>query len=161
MIYEKSAGVITFRFHPKDGLQYLVLYMRGTYWNFPKGKMIEQENEMKAAKRELFEETGIKKVKLVNGWRQETDFFFKEDRGNGKELIKKNMVLFLAKVSVDTRVDIQNNEAQNEVINGYAWLDYKTACKYLKFKGIKGIMAEADSFIQNKVKQYKEQKTEK
>lgn len=149
MIREKSAGVIVFRFNPRDGLQYLVLYHRGSYWNFPKGKIDAGESEEVAAQRELAEEAGIKKVELIDGWRQETDFFFKEKRADQTELIKKKMVLFLAKLPAGAKIDLSNEH------NGYAWLDSKTAAKYLKFKNLKEILVEADSYVNNKIKEYR------
>lgn len=147
MIREKSAGVIVFRFNPRDGLQYLLLYHRGSYWNFAKGKMEADESEAAGAKRELAEETGISGVKLVEGWRQQTQFFFKEDRGGQKELIKKDLILFLAKLPLESQVKISPEH------NGYAWLDLATAKKYLKFKNLKEILTEADSYVQSRIKQ--------
>ena len=41
------------------------------FWQMPQGGVVENENFLKAAKRELEEETGIKSIKLVkelNGW---------------------------------------------------------------------------------------------
>jgi bis(5'-nucleosidyl)-tetraphosphatase len=155
MINEKSAGVIVFRFHPNDGLQYLVLYMRGSYWNFPKGRVGDKETEIVAAKRELYEETGIKNIKMVEGWRQETEFFFKEDRNGRKELIKKRMVLFLAKTAPDAVVNLMHEPGGGDFLNGYAWLDYKAATKYLKFKNLKSIIKEADYFVNKRVEEYR------
>jgi len=66
MVKEKSAGIIVFRINPQEGVQYLVLYHRGTYWNFPKGKLDPGENEKQAAVRELSEEAGIKYK--INRW---------------------------------------------------------------------------------------------
>lgn len=149
MIREKSAGVIVFRFNPRDGLQYLVLYHRGSYWNFPKGKIDAGESEEATALRELAEEAGIHKAELVKGWRQETDFFFKENREGKAELVKKKMVLFLAKLPGGDSIKL------SEEHNGYAWLDVKTAAKYLKFKNLKEILAEADSYVNDKIKEYR------
>lgn len=152
MIQEKSAGVIVFKYNPRDGLQYLLLYHRGTYWNFPKGKVDSGETETQTAVRELEEEAGIKGVKLVNGWRQETHFFFKEDRQGKKELIKKDFLIYLAQMPKNTKVNISSEH------NGYGWFDFKTASKYLRFKNLKEILAEADSYINDKIKQYKKSK---
>ncbi len=149
MINEKSVGIIVFRFHPQEGLQYLVLYHRGSYWNFPKGKMELGENESQTALRELDEETGLNKLKIVDGWRQETEFFFKENRSGKMELIKKKFIIFLAKAQPNMAVKISSEH------NGYGWLDYKTAVKYLKFKSLKSILTEADSYIKDKVDKYK------
>ncbi len=149
MIREKSAGVIVFRFSPRDGLQYLVLYHRGSYWNFPKGKIDNGESEEQAAVRELAEETGITGVSLVRNWRQKTDFFFKEDRNGKNELIKKDFILFLAKMPPSASVKLSLEH------NGYAWMDFKTAAKYLKFKSMKEILTEADSYVNNRINEYR------
>lgn len=146
MVQEKSSGVIVFRYHPRDGLQYLLLYHRGNYWNFPKGKMETGENEVDGALRELAEETGISGLKLVDGWRQETSFFFKEKRSDKMELIKKDFIIFLAPATKDTEVKISSEH------NGYAWLEYKVAIKYLRFKSIREILAEANSYVNHKIK---------
>jgi len=158
MVREKSAGVIVFRIHPKEGVQYLVLYHRGTYWNFSKGHVEPNEAENQTALRELGEETGLKNVKLVKDWRQTTHFFFKEDRNGKKELIRKQFILFLAKVPHTVEVRPCSKFSSHEVINGYAWLDYDTASKYLKFKSMREILTEADSYIQAKIKNYQNQK---
>lgn len=149
MIREKSAGVIVFRFNPRDGVQYLVLYHRGSYWNFPKGKVEADETEEEAAVRELAEETGIRNAELVKGWRQKTDFFFKEERAGRKELIKKDFIIFLAKLPSGAKVDLSQEH------NGYAWLDFKNAAKYLKFKTMKEILTEADSYVNNRINEYR------
>jgi len=147
MIHEKSAGVIVYRTHPKEGLQYLLLYMKDGYWNFPKGHVEERESETEAALRELNEETGLSDVKLIPDWRQQTHFFFKQERGGASELIKKDLILYLANVPVDSRIDISDKVSKHEVINGYGWLDFKMALKYMKFKNLKEILAEADSYL--------------
>ncbi|MFA6422409.1 MAG: NUDIX domain-containing protein [Candidatus Buchananbacteria bacterium] len=147
MIREKSAGVITYRIHPKEGLQYLLLYLKESYWNFSKGHVEEGESEMEAAVRELEEETGLKNITLAPDWRQQTHFFFRQQRDGVSELIKKDFVLYLAQVPADSHVDITDKVSKHEVINGYAWMDYKNACKYLKFKNLKEILTEADSYI--------------
>ena len=152
MIHEKSAGVIVFRTHPKEGLQYLVLYHRGVYWNFPKGRVEPGETETEAALRELKEEAGIDNVKLVEGWRQQTQFFFKEKRNNKIELIKKDFILYLARAPIGTELKISSEH------NGYGWFDFKTASKYLRFKGLKEILAEAESFIQHHINKFNHKK---
>lgn len=157
MINEKSVGVIVFRYNPREkAIQYLVLYHRGNYWNFPKGKVERGETEIQTAKRELMEETNIKNIKLIDGWRQQTQFFFKEGREGKKHLIKKDFILYLAKMPKDAKVDISGEHDGYD--NGYAWLDYKQAIKYLKFKSIKEIMKEADSYVNKQISDYRRAK---
>jgi bis(5'-nucleosidyl)-tetraphosphatase len=149
MIHEKSVGVIVFRYNNREKeIQYLVLYHRGTYWNFPKGKVEAGETEDQTAKRELMEEAGIKKIQLIKGWRQQTQFFFKEERNGKKELIKKDFILYLAKLPKDGEVQISYEH------NGHAWLNYKMAAKYLKFKSLKEIVKEADSYVNQKISEH-------
>jgi 8-oxo-dGTP pyrophosphatase MutT (NUDIX family) len=148
MIKEKSAGVIVFRFNPRDGLQYLILYHRGNYWNFPKGHVEPGETEQEAAIRELHEEAGIDDIKLVEGWRQQTYFFFKD----GEKLIKKDFILYLAKLNYGIEPKISHEH------NGFAWMDFKTSNKYLKFKNLKLILQEADSYVNHQINKYKNNK---
>ena len=153
MIREKSVGIILFRYNNRDKeIQYLVLYHRGTYWNFPKGKVDRGESEAETARREVMEETGIRDVQIIKGWRQQTNFFFKEERAGKKELIKKDFILYLAKMPKGAEVKISNEH------NGYAWFNYKVAGKYLKFKSLKEIMKEADSYVAKQIEEYRRNK---
>lgn len=43
----------------------LVRNLKG-YWGFPKGHIEEGEDELTAAKREIYEESGVKKLTLIN-----------------------------------------------------------------------------------------------
>ena len=147
MITEKSAGIIVFRDRPGAGRQYLVIYHRGEYWNFPKGGVDEGESELDTAIRELREETGLTNIKLIDGWRQQTQFFFKENRDGEKDLIRKDFVLYLAQTSMNEEARPSDKLSKHEVINGYAWLDFKMASKYLKFKNLQEILAEAESYL--------------
>lgn len=147
MIREKSAGVIVFRRNPDEGVQYFCLYLRNDYWNFPKGHVEQGESEEECVKRELAEETGIKNISLVDGWRQQTQFIYKETHREQPEMIRKDLALYLAEVGMKVKVDLLVKEGKGERINGYAWLDFKAASKYLKFKNLREILKEADSFI--------------
>lgn len=141
MVREKSVGLIVYRLNPQEGIQYLVLYHRGSYWNFPKGHVEGAESEIETGLRELEEEAGLADVRVIDGFRQQTEFFFKEKRGEQLELIKKDYILYLAEVAMGVEPKISHEH------NGYAWFDYKLAAKFLKFKGIKEILDEANSIV--------------
>lgn len=141
MINETSAGIILFRISKRDGIQYLLLYHRGMYFNFPKGKIEKTENAEKAAVRETEEETGIKNIKLAKNWQQDTEFFFKEERNGKQQLIKKKFIMFLAAVNENQEVKISAEH------NGYVWADIKTVKKLLKFKNMQDILNEAHSYV--------------
>lgn len=148
MLKEKSAGTIVYRIDAQEGVQYLLLYLRGDYWNFSKGHVEAGESETEAALRELEEETGLKAAKVIDGWRQQTQFFYKESHGDkAGEFIRKDLALYLAELPAGQQVKLLANVGKGERINGYAWLTFKTAMKYIKFKNLKEILEEADSFI--------------
>lgn len=147
MLREKTVGVIIFRRNPDIGIQYLALYLRGDYWNFPKGHAEEGESEIETARREAYEEVGLKDLKFIEGWRQQTQFIYKETHREKPELIRKDLVLYLAEGDMSTKINLLIKDGGGEKINGYAWLDFKIALKYLKFKNLKEILKEADSYV--------------
>lgn len=147
MLREKTVGVIIFRRNPEIGIQYLTLYLRGDYWNFPKGHTEEGESEIETARREVYEEVGIRDLKFIEGWRQQTQFIYKETHREKHELIRKDLVLYFAETGMSAKIDLPVKSGDGEKINGYAWLDIKMALKYLKFKNLKEILKEADSYI--------------
>jgi len=54
-----SAGGVVYRTMGDNVFFVLVGRRRGNYWCLPKGRVEESETEVQAAKREVFEETGI------------------------------------------------------------------------------------------------------
>ena len=115
-------------------------------------EVIYQDRNPVNLNRELMEEAGIKKIQLIKGWRQQTQFFFKEERNGKKQLIKKDFILYLARLPKGQSVNISDEH------NGYAWLGYKIAAKYLKFKSLKDIVKEADSYVNQKISEHQKLK---
>jgi len=60
-IYSISAGGVVINKYGKV----LVVSQRGTSWSLPKGHLNEGESILKAAKREIEEESGIKDLRLI------------------------------------------------------------------------------------------------
>lgn len=144
MIHQKSVGFIIFRRQPKEGVQYLVLYHGGSYWNFPKGKVEEGESEVETGLRELYEEAGLKDVKVIDGFREQTQFMYRETHDGSNALIKKDFVIYLAEVPPGAEPNISSEH------NGYAWFNLDLAGKFIKFKNLKDILIEADNIIKTK-----------
>src|SRR4051812_30501293 len=96
---ERSAGFICFRRRsdvPDAGIEYLVLDY-GRHWEYAKGHVDRGESDLDAAIRELREETGIRDANVVDGFRHELLYFFRDRR---KGLIRKTVVFFLAETGV-------------------------------------------------------------
>jgi len=145
MPIEKSAGVIIFR--KSEGKNfYLLLYYPAlshraseNYWDFPKGHIIKGEKAEGAAKREAEEETGLKDIKILEGFKETVKYFF---RFQGKNILK-----FVTFYLAETKT--KDVKISGEHIN-YKWLPYKEAIEQLKFKNAKEILKKANNFLSEK-----------
>ena len=135
---EISAGFVIFR-RTKDGPMFLVLYTRGQYWNFPKGKLEPRENAFDAAVREMDEETGLKKddLRIKRGFAAYENFTYKRD---GKKIFK-TVKFFLAETNKE-EINISKEH------NGFGWFLYKDANKILSLhKESQAVLRKANNFI--------------
>jgi bis(5'-nucleosidyl)-tetraphosphatase len=148
MKHEKSAGAIVFR--DEGGKRYFLLlhYKRindlkneHTYWDFPKGHVEGEETEVHTALREIEEETGIKDIKIIEGFREKIKYFF-----NLKGvLINKEVVYFLCETQTK-EVKISDEHI------GYCWSEFEEAKEMLDFKNSKEILIKANEFLCHKKK---------
>lgn len=135
MPIEKSAGAVIFRRENKK-IYYLLLHYEARHWDFPKGHIEKGESEEDALRREVFEETGIKNLKIVPGFRKTMRYFFKRE---GKTIMK-TVVFYLAETKTK-RVRLSFEHI------GYKWLPYIAARKQLTFKNAKDFLQSADKFL--------------
>jgi 8-oxo-dGTP pyrophosphatase MutT (NUDIX family) len=145
MPVEKSAGAVIFR-REDNKIYYLLLHYPSVshraekdYWDFPKGHIEEGEKELDTVKREVFEETGLKKIKFVEGFKEWIKYFFKY---KGKTVFK--IVTFYLAETKEKKVKISGEHI------GYDWLPYEKAIKKLSFKNAKEILKKAHEFISKK-----------
>ncbi|MBI4095217.1 MAG: NUDIX domain-containing protein [Candidatus Liptonbacteria bacterium] len=134
--------VIYHRTH--EGIKYLLLYRRGSYWNFPKGHFDQGEKSLDTALRETEEETGLKKsdLRIVPGFRAYEKFYFRR----GMQTIYDTVILYLAETK-HPRVVISPREH-----SGFAWFLYHDALKVLgsKYMGTKRVLKQANDFLHRK-----------
>ncbi len=142
MPLEKSAGAVIFR-KTKGKNFYLILhYPSGSrapgrdYWDFPKGYLEKKEKPEEAAKREIGEETGIKDLKFIKGFKEWIKYFFKAKEKN----IFKIVIFFLA----ETRT--KEVKISSEHI-GYKWLSFEQTLEQLTFENVKEILKKANNFL--------------
>jgi bis(5'-nucleosidyl)-tetraphosphatase len=138
---EITAGLIVFRKTP-EGPKFLLLYHRGSYWNFPKGHVEQEEKSFDAAIRETYEETGIRKsdLRIIPDFKAHERFYFRR----GKETVFKIVIIYLAETH-EERVKI------SEEHQGYGWFLLTDAKKILsKHKDNQKILDRAYQFVRIK-----------
>jgi len=141
MPFEKSAGAIIFR---KDGDKTLFLLLRypssskspKEYWDLPKGHIERGEKEIETVMREVEEETGLKDIEFVKGFKEWIKYFFKFKEKN----IFKIVTFYLAETKT------QKIKVSFEHI-GYKWLPYQEAIEQLTFKNAREILKKANDYL--------------
>ncbi len=90
----------------------LVVNQKGTSWSLPKGQIEDGENALDAAKREIYEETGVKQLKYIRESGVYQRFRIgsdgKEDKSESKTI---TMFLFKTKINALKPIDPENPEA--------------------------------------------------
>ena len=116
---ESAGGVVT-----RDGL-IVVVNQRGSSWSLPKGHIEKGETALEAAKREIFEEAGIRDLEFV----KELGVYERRRmaKGAGKEdateLKRIHMFLFRTEQKELKPVDPDNPEAR--------WVQKEKVCGFL------------------------------
>lgn len=141
MIKQKSCGAII-SLKDKE-IKYLILQYGLSHWDFPRGLIENDETEQEAALREVEEETGLKNVKIIPGFKEKINFFFRE-KG---ELIMKEAIYFLVQSKT------KDVKLSYEHLN-YSWLNYDDALEKLTFKKSKEILKKANNFLNSSLINY-------
>jgi len=137
MLYEISAGIIIYR-KTKEGPKFLLLYHGGRYWNFPKGKLDKGEKSLKAALREVKEETGLcgDDLRFNQRFRVYDHYIFFQK----KQKVFKVVIYYLAE-TFQKNIKISNEHF------GYGWFLYKEARRMLIYQNLKKNLKNAYNII--------------
>lgn len=140
MIEERSAGAVVFHGgSTKDARVYLVLHYPAGHWDFPKGAVEKGETEEQAAKREIFEETGLRIDGFFPNFRREIEYRYRRSDG----LSHKRVVFFLTKSSsVDVKISFEHS--------GFEWCAYEQALRRLTFDNARNVLKDANSMLNAK-----------
>ena len=134
----RSAGAVVFRKEKGKILFLLICY--GTkekfWWDFPRGQIEKGETEEETAKREIFEETGIKNLKFFPGFKESYRYFFR----NGQELVFKENIIFLAETKTKRiKLSFEHHD--------FVWLPFKEALSKLTYENSKEILKRANEYL--------------
>jgi len=164
MKYEKSAGIIIYftedkfsvsqnpktkqqGFSDLDKEPKFLLLKYTNYWGFAKGIIEGNESEQETAIRELEEETGIKNVKIIPGFKYEQEWFYRLNNEN----VKKKATFFLAKITKEEAEKVKISFEHEE----FAWLTFSEAIEKMKIKNNKEMLKKAYEFIEEYERQKK------
>ena len=144
-VHEKSCGVVVFyradKVIKKDSYEFLLLHYPEGHWDLPKGHVEKGEEETTTALRELEEETGLKDVKVIEGFKHPIHYFFRKEN----ELISKIVVFYLVEANhKKVKISFEHKD--------FVWLPYKEAIKKMTFKNAKEVVEKAYEFILDNIK---------
>ena len=144
MPIEHSAGAVIFRKEKNKNFYLLLHYPSGAkapkdYWDFPKGHLEKGEKEIDTVKREVEEETGLKDLQFVEGFKEYNCYFFKFQE---KTIFK--IVIFYLGETKEKKIIVSSEHI------GYKWLPYQEALEQLTFKNAKEILKKANNFLSKK-----------
>jgi len=103
MITKSAGGVVT---NPKGEI--LVVNQKKTTWSLPKGHIENNESALKAAKREIYEESGIDQLDLIH----KLGHYQRHSLDNQLELKEITMFLFRTDMNAIKPNDSDNPEAR-------------------------------------------------
>jgi len=139
--FELSAGGVVFR---KRGEASEILLIKDSYgkWSLPKGHVAMKEREPveSAALREIREETGIDKLKVVAKL-DEIKYLFKL---KGKLIFKKVVFYLVESLHEKEKINFQKKEIQ-----GAEWFDPEQAQAKIGYKNTLKIIRKAIKIIKN------------
>lgn len=149
MIKEKAVGVILYYMEKNHPRFLLLKYKRWqTHWDFVKGHVEKGEKTEDAAKREVFEETNLKNIKLIPKFKETIEYSYHKHHKNKKsKKVRKKVVYFLAEVPKEKSRNVKLSEEHQK----FKWTSYNQAKKLLKFPQQQKLLDKVNSFItQNK-----------
>lgn len=139
MLREKSCGVVPYRIE-EGRILYLVISSALTkreHWEFPKGGVEEGEREIQTALRELDEETGVREVQILPGFREPIRYIYRRPEG----LVLKQVVYFIGRVR-NPAVTLRLEEAKD-----FRWADYEEARRLLRHVNARALLERSHAFI--------------
>ena len=138
---EKSAGAIIFRIEKGEPVYLLLHYpsskkAKGEYWDLAKGHIEKGEEEKDTVLREVQEETGLKDIKLFDGFREEIRYWFQLEG----QKISKTVVFYLAQTK-QKKVTISHEHID------FQWLPYEQAKERLTYQNAKQVLEKAHHLL--------------
>jgi len=137
----------------ENGVEYILLRRKKHWkgWEFPKGKIEKFESKRKTVKREVFEETGLKVLKIKK-FDTKGFYEYKKELKDRPGITGQTYQLFAVEVEkpLDGKIKIDPKEHYKG-----EWMNFKKAYKNLTWPNQKKCLKIVDNWI--KEKRYKRQ----
>ncbi len=138
MLKEHSAGIVLYRSEDNSSNMILLLHYGNGHWDFPKGNIEVNETQIQAAVRELEEETGINRFRLVPGFKETLVYNYKKK----SEQVAKTVTFYLG-ITTISKVVISSEHI------GYVWLTYQESVKILTYDNAKKLLTQANMIFED------------
>ncbi len=127
VVREPTAGGIIFRRNSSTkGIEILLIQDAKDRWTIPKGHIEPGESAKEAAEREIQEETGLEKVKVMN-WLGKINFRYRRQQS----LVLMTTEIFLVEAEGDT-----NKLKPEDWMNGIKWFPTNEALDKIEYDDI-------------------------
>ena len=128
----QASGVVVYYLEQDEPHFLLIRSRRDRSWGFPKGHLIEGEDLLSGAMRELWEETGIRQVALVPGFTEHVTY--RVNRAG--RFRQKTVTYFLGRVETPVvRLSDEHSE--------HRWAVVEDARKILTFENLRTLVTRA------------------
>jgi bis(5'-nucleosidyl)-tetraphosphatase len=128
----RASGVIIYYLEQDEPHFLLLRSRRDRSWGFPKGHLLEGEDLLTGAMRELWEETGIRQVSLLPGFAEHVTY--RVNRGG--RFRQKTVTYFVGRVEAPA---VRLSEEHSE----HRWAVVEDARKALTFENLRTLVTRA------------------
>lgn len=135
---ERSAGFVIYRVSLSGEPEYLLLDY-GRHWDFAKGHLEGDEDDLAAARRELREETGIADPRVVPEFRHQITYYFRDRK---KGLVRKTVVFFLGETRAEPNDIVLSHEHE-----AFVFLPFEKALKRTTYPNARQVLKLANETL--------------
>jgi bis(5'-nucleosidyl)-tetraphosphatase len=128
----RASGVVVYYLADDEPQFLLIRSRRDRSWGFPKGHLIDGEEILQGAMRELWEETGIRDITLIPGFTEHITY--RVNRAG--RFRRKTVTYFLGRVETPT---VRLSEEHSE----HRWAIVEDARKLLGFDNLRALVTRA------------------
>lgn len=129
----------------KKGIEYLILkrYKHWKGWEFPKGGIEKNENLKAAVRRECYEESGNRPIK-ISRYPFSGEYIYGKTFKDRPGYIGQSYALWSAEIPEDKKIRFDRKEH-----SGYLWLPFNKAIKILKYENQKKCLKIVNKSLKN------------